>query len=149
MGVDMSCEHNELAVRANGRHVVQALTHSAVPATKQGRLTNSSHKAMLHKVKLSLRLMRLLLLPYVARSDTYGVHAPAWRIHRQASPKVWHQLESGVRLPHSPHKAALHDLPLRCLPLCPLHGYAFCMLTPVPVLPCLPVVVQLVQAPHV
>ncbi len=99
--------------------------------------------------RCSFPLMRLLLLAYVARRGIYGVHATAMRIYVEGSPKVWHQLESWVRLPHSPHKAALHNLPLRCLPLCPLHGYGFRMLTPVPVLPCLPVVVQLVQAPHV
>ena len=65
------------------------------------------------------------------------------------SPKVGHQLEGGLGLLNNPHQAALHKVPLGRLPVHPLHGHGLRVLPPVPVLPRRPVVVQLVQAPHV
>lgn len=59
------------------------------------------------------------------------------------------QLGRRIGLAHYAHQGAAHHLPLRALPLGPLHGGSLCVVAPVPVLPRSCVVVELIEAAHV
>ena len=70
-------------------------------------------------------------------------------ICKAASPKVGDQLGRRIGLAHNAHQGAAHHLPLRALPLGPLHGGGLCVVAPIPVLPRSCVVVKLIEAAHV